>query len=152
MKFLDHRIPPPIVALIVAALMWGFSHLLSNPMLGNWRWPAGLGLMVLGIGLAVAGRRSFVQSGTTINPINIRAAKRLVVHGPLKFTRNPMYLGMALFLVGIAATLGQPWLLAGPIAFALYIQQFQILPEERVMLEKFGAEYEAYRSRVRRWI
>ena len=63
-----------------------------------------------------------------------------------------MYLGLALILLGWAIYLGNIAALAGLPLFVLYINRFQIAPEERALAERFGAEFEAYRSRVRRWL
>ena len=65
---------------------------------------------------------------------------------------NPMYLGLALILLGLAVYLASPWALLGPLVFAAYITRFQIVPEERALQTRFGAAYTAYRARVRRWL
>jgi protein-S-isoprenylcysteine O-methyltransferase Ste14 len=75
-----------------------------------------------------------------------------VVSGPFRFTRNPMYLGLTSLLFAWATYLGSPLAVLGPVAFVLYITRFQIMPEEQAMAAKFGADYEAYRKTVRRWI
>ena len=112
----------------------------------------GLLLMALGFGLAISGFRTLVGNRTTPSPTKIDRAKKLVTTGLYRFSRNPMYLGMVIVLIGLAAVFGNLWLLAGPLAFALYINRFQIKPEEQMMAAKFGADYAAYKSRVRRWI
>ena len=63
-----------------------------------------------------------------------------------------MYLGLATALVGWAAFLSAAWPLLGPVLFVLYVNRFQIRPEERVLTELFGAQYESYTHRVRRWL
>jgi protein-S-isoprenylcysteine O-methyltransferase Ste14 len=63
-----------------------------------------------------------------------------------------MYVGLAGVLTALAIGLGNPWLLLGPLAFVLFITRFQIIPEERVMAAKFGADYADYKARVRRWL
>ena len=152
MGWLEHKVPPPVVMLIVIVAM----------LLADW-WGAfglahgfglylGAGLCVLALALAIGGLRTLVGQRTTPSPTQIERAKKLVTSGPYRFTRNPMYLGMTIFLIGVASILGSPWFLLGALAFCLYIQRFQIMPEERVMREKFGAEYDSYSQRVRRWI
>ena len=69
-----------------------------------------------------------------------------------RYTRNPMYVGLLLLLVGWAAFLCAPWALAGPLAFHAYIERFQIVPEERALLSMFGESYGGYKARVRRWL
>ena len=102
--------------------------------------------------VAIAAFAGFWQARTTINPLQPERASVLVTHGIYRYTRNPMYLSLLLLLVAYASHLGTWVAFAGPVAYVAYITRFQILPEERVLLSKFGAEYEAYRRRVRRWI
>jgi protein-S-isoprenylcysteine O-methyltransferase Ste14 len=79
-------------------------------------------------------------------------ATSLVTNGVYRYTRNPMYLGMLLVLLAWAIYLSAPAALMGPIAFWLYIQRFQIQPEERALVAMFGSAFTDYMSRVRRWI
>ena len=76
----------------------------------------------------------------------------LVCSGIYRVTRNPMYLGLVFVLVAWAVFLSSAWALLGPMAFALYMNRFQIAPEERVLSSMFGASYSDYLSRVRRWL
>ena len=76
----------------------------------------------------------------------------LVCTGIYKYSRNPMYLGMALLLLAWAIYLASVWALLGVMAYVLYITRFQIIPEERVMEKLFGQEYLAYKAKVRRWL
>ncbi len=89
---------------------------------------------------------------TTINPFDPWRASRLVTGGIFRLSRNPLYLSLLLLLVAYAIRLGAwaEWL--GPALFAAYVTRFQIIPEERILARKFGAEFEAYRRRTRRWI
>jgi protein-S-isoprenylcysteine O-methyltransferase Ste14 len=75
---------------------------------------------------------------------------KVVNTGIFRFTRNPIYLAFILLLLGWALFLASPWALLGPLAYALYIARFQIIPEERALAAKFGTEYQQYRTRVRR--
>ena len=76
----------------------------------------------------------------------------LVAVGVYKLTRNPMYLGMLLMLIGWAIFLSNVVAFAFLPVFVLYINRFQIEPEERVLALKFGSEFAAYQTRVRRWL
>ena len=76
----------------------------------------------------------------------------LVAGGVYRFTRNPMYLGLLLVLAGWAVFLSNALAFALLPAFIAYIGRFQIAPEERALAAKFGTEYEAYRTEVRRWL
>jgi len=153
MQALEHRIPPPLIAALIAVLMWiGAQY---GPNLGidvGWRLSVGAVLALLGLAVTVSGVRAFKQAGTTVNPVKIETASSLVTDGIFSMTRNPMYLGMALLLLGWTAYLASPWAIPGPIAFVLFINRFQIAPEERAMQAKFGKAYEDYQQRVRRWM
>jgi protein-S-isoprenylcysteine O-methyltransferase Ste14 len=76
----------------------------------------------------------------------------LVTTGIFRWTRNPMYLGLVIALVGWAGFLSAAWPLLGPVVFELYVNRFQIRPEERVLTELFAVEYTNYARRVRRWL
>jgi protein-S-isoprenylcysteine O-methyltransferase Ste14 len=153
MGFLELRIPPPAVGLIVAAGMWAVARL---PPLVAIPWLVRLLVAALlfaaGIAVASGGVASFRRTRTTVNPLKPETTTALVVTGVYSFTRNPMYLGMVLVLLAWAVFLAAPWTLAGPAIFMLYITRFQIIPEERVLAELFGESFAAYRRRVRRWL
>lgn len=153
MQWLEHKVPPPVVALIVAVMMWAGSRMVPHYALdGSLRMILATALGVFGVGIAGAGVRRFARARTTINPLNIDAASSLVTDGIFTYTRNPMYLGMALILIAWAIFLSSPWLIAGPMVFVSFIGRFQIRPEEAVLLAKFGQQYTSYSLRVRRWI
>jgi protein-S-isoprenylcysteine O-methyltransferase Ste14 len=153
MSWLEARIPPPIVAATIALLMWlaapATARLLAAPSL---RLTLGLVIALLGGIIAVAGTVAFGRARTTVNPLKPEQASALVTGGIYRATRNPMYVGMALVLAGFAAWLWWWPALLGPATFIAYITRFQILPEERALGASFGAEFAAYRRRVRRWL
>ena len=152
MSFLDHKIPPPFVMLSVAALMWAGHWWLGERISYSPLLYIGIALCAVAFALAFSALGNFRRARTTPSPIAIHLAEKLVISGPYRFSRNPMYFSLVVLLIGITAILGDAWLLVGPAILALFIQRFQILPEERVMLEKFGANYQTYCLRVRRWI
>ena len=154
MTTLENRIPPPLVLVAVALAMWGAMHAAGDTPFAGSKIPAIAGwlLILVGVGLIMSGFSEFRRANTTIDPVNLDRATRLVTSGIFSRTRNPMYLGFTVMLLGWTVILGSPWALAGPALFALFIQRFQINPEERVMSEKFGEAFDAYRKRVRRWI
>jgi protein-S-isoprenylcysteine O-methyltransferase Ste14 len=104
-----------------------------------------------GAALIIAGFRGLRRKHTTPNPINIEKTSALVTDGIFAFTRNPIYLGMALWLLAWAIGLGNLAVLPGPLFFVAYITRFQIMPEERVISNKFPADFEIYRKATRRW-
>ena len=108
--------------------------------------------ITLGALVVVQGARTFWRNKTTINPVDLESASALVTSGVFRYSRNPMYVGFTVMLVGWAVSLAAPWALLGPLAFVLFTNRFQIIPEERVMRAKFGQAYDDYRAQVRRWI
>jgi protein-S-isoprenylcysteine O-methyltransferase Ste14 len=102
--------------------------------------------------LATSATRSFRRSGTTIEPFDPSRASVLVTTGANAVTRNPMYVGLAGVLVAHAVWRGS-WTALLPVAgFVAYIDRVQVAAEERALLERFGADYEAYRAAVPRWL
>ena len=153
MKFLELKIPPPALALIVAALMWLASQLMEPPRMSfAIRVTAALALLVVGQSISVGGMLSFRKANTTMNPFKPGATSALVSDGVYRFTRNPMYVGLLITLLGWAAFLSQPVALVFLPLFVLYITQFQIKPEERVLSSMFGSEYAKYKEKVWRWL
>ena len=153
MQTLELKIPPPVVALLVAVAMWELSRL--APLLdisAIVRATAAAIFALAGAGLDIAGFVSFRRARTTINPLRPETTSSLVCSGIYRVTRNPMYLGLLLILTAWAIFLSCAWALSGPAAFVLYINRFQIRPEERLLAGKFGTDYAAYAARVRRWL
>jgi len=153
MQALELKIPPPIVALLFAAAMWGISLTTSSveaPALV--RLVAAIAIALAGVGTAIAGVVAFRHARTTLNPLKPEAASSLVTSGVYRFTRNPMYVGLALVLLAWAVFVSSAWAFLGPLAFILYMNRFQILPEERVLSGMFGAAYSTYQTKVRRWL
>lgn len=153
MDWLEKRVPPLMVAGAFALLM----ALLAQPVppIGvaqAWRLVMALVLLVVGLGICLAGVASFRLAQTTVNPLAPEQATALVQSGIYRYTRNPMYLGFALVLLAWAALLAAPLSLLGVAGFVLYLDRLQIAPEERALAELFGAEYAGYCKRVRRWL
>lgn len=148
---LEHRVPPPIVAACVAVIMLGVAWAL--PML-TFDIPSVLALLIAlaGAALGFVGVVQFLRAKTTVNPLQPGAASALVTGGIYRFTRNPMYLGMAAMLLAWGLYLGNLAAIALVGVFVAYIDRFQIGPEERALEARFGAEFAAYRARVRRWL
>ena len=153
MQALELKIPPPAVAVLLAGAMWGIS--LVAPLLevpAFIRVAAAVTIALAGGGFSLAGVISFRRARTTVNPMKPETTSSLVCSGIYGVTRNPMYVGLLLVLVAWAVFLSSAWTLPGPLAFVLYINRFQIAPEERVLSAMFGTGYFAYKSRVRRWL
>jgi len=153
MKALETRIPPPLAALIFAALMWGLARaapacIIQIPL----RLLIVSALVLFGAACSLSGVLTFRRAKTTVDPTTPHKASTLVCTGIYRFTRNPMYLGLVFVLTAWAISLNSLASLIGVPGFMLYIHGFQILPEERALIQVFGEEYRAYRSRVRRWL
>jgi len=153
MGSLELKVPPPAVALVFGLLMWlvstlgGAVDVSSGIRIGSVIVVASIGVV-----LGVTAMASFLRAKTTMNPTRPGATSSLVTHGVFRVTRNPMYLSLVLYLVAWAVYLSN-WvsLLLVPV-FVLYIDQFQIKPEERALSALYGAEYASYKARVRRWL
>lgn len=152
MQWLELKIPPLLVGFVFAGVMLGVAYCapgLSFTLAGS---PAiALALGALGGSVALAGVIAFRRKRTTINPLTPSAASYVVSSGIYSVSRNPMYLGFLLALAGWAvylSNIGAVLLLPG---FVAYMTEYQIKPEERALLAKFGSEFAQYISRVRRW-
>ena len=153
MQALELKIPPPAVAVLIAGAMWGIS--LVAPVLevpAFIRVAAAVTIALAGGGFSLAGVISFRRARTTVNPMKPETTSSLVCSGIYGVTRNPMYVGLLFILVAWAVFLSSAWALLGPLVFVLYIDRFQIAPEERVLSAMFGTGYSAYKSRVRQWL
>ena len=134
---------------IVGELLLHF--LLPGARLLRAPWTAGgIAICALGLWLGTAALGLFQRARTGVRPFS--AATALVIGGPYRFTRNPMYLGMVTVLLGGALALGTatPWLL--PPCFLLLIDRRFIRREEAFMAERFGDEYRDFCRKVRRWL
>lgn len=153
MKSLDLKIPPLLLAAICAALMWGVTFLAPD-----WRFDLpirnalAVALALLGAGIALAGVVAFRLARTTVNPLAPHAASALVHTGIYRWTRNPMYLGVLVALLGWAVHLAHPLPFLLLPVFVLYLNRHQIAPEESALRTRFGSEFDAYCTRVRRWL
>ena len=153
MSALDAKVPPPLVALIVGTGMWLAARTFGPTSVS---FPVRLGLAIalflIGLGISFAGVRVIRRAQTTLNPTRPETASTLVTAGIYQYTRNPMYLGMATWLLAWAAWLAAPVALLGVPLFMLYMNRFQITPEEQALTSLFGGEVPAYQARVRRWL
>ena len=150
---LEHRVPPPLVGLLVGA---GMAALVGFGPTLPWPDVVRHGLSVLfvmaGIGFDLAGLLAFRKARTTVNPLRPRNASAMVTGGIYRYTRNPMYVGILLLLLAWAVHLSALWPFVGLPLFVLYIGRFQIAPEERALQSLFGKAYDDYAARVRRWL
>ncbi len=149
----EAKLPPLLVVALVAAPMWGIARVTVSfePALWLRLGLAGL-LVVTAVVLVVAGLLEFRRASTTVNPMAPEESSTVVQSGVYRYSRNPMYLGFLIALIGWAVWLAAPWALLGPVAYVAWMTRFQILPEERALNEHFGDDFRDYCRRVRRWI
>jgi protein-S-isoprenylcysteine O-methyltransferase Ste14 len=153
MPSLELKVPPVAVMLLVALLMWLVSLMTPVIELGLFaRVLIATTFATAGIAVALAGVVSFMQANTTINPTTPNSASSLVDTGIYRFTRNPMYLGLLSMLIGWGVFLASPLTLIGALVFVVYMNRFQIKPEESALLNVFGAAFLQYQAKVRRWL
>ena len=100
----------------------------------------------------LAGIVAFRQARTTVNPLAPDKCSRLVDSGIFRFTRNPMYLALLMALIGWSIFLGNLWSLVMVLLWVIYIDRFQIRPEEEALETAFGDAFRQYRSKVRKWL
>ncbi|RUO19972.1 isoprenylcysteine carboxylmethyltransferase family protein [Aliidiomarina iranensis] len=156
MNSLELKIPPLILVLIIAADMWLLSWIFGTWLGLGWLFSTSPALLWLAIGVGVLlpllGALEFLKHKTTVNPTKPADSSAVVKTGIYRFTRNPMYLGFFFLLFGFALWLGN---FAAAIMLPVYVwflTRFQIIPEERILLDNFGKPYADYLQTVRRWI
>ena len=153
MKFLELRVPPPVVALLAALAIWGLRRAFPEEgvFIPGRRIVYGT-LLGLGILVIVAGLIQFRLARTTVNPMKPDTTSSLVTGGIYRLTRNPMYLGLALVLLAVVAFFSNPLGLVAVVFFVAWMELFQIAPEERALRARFGQTFDEYCGRVRRWL
>ena len=155
MKTLELKIPPPIVlffSIVLAYVCSRYLPVIALPsILSDQYWYIS-GAGGIGIFLSLAGIWEFRKAKTTIHPTKPEKASYLVTGGIYRVTRNPMYLGMLLVIVAASFKFGSYYGFIALPFFVLYITQFQIKPEERIIEKIFGEEYVQYKKNVKRWL
>ena len=147
------RVPPVALFVVVALLMWAVASWLPSWRIALPGRTLVAVLLLLAAGaIGIAGVRAFQRARTTVDPLRPEKASALVTSGIYRRTRNPMYVALAIALLGWAIWLGHPLALLGVAAFVAWINRFQIAPEERALRALFGPEFERYCSEVRRWL
>ncbi len=134
-------------------LMWAVSETLEfGKFKSDLQLPIALVLLTIGLLLMATAAGQFIAAKTTINPLRPSRATSLITTGVFAISRNPIYLADLLLLAALAVWLGNGINVAPAALFVCYTHRFQIIPEERALAQLFGAAYDAYCSRVRRWL
>ena len=152
MKALELKIHPPIVLLFCLCLAYVLSHylpLLALPSILSSLYGY---IGATGVLLSLAGIWEFRKAKTTIDPTKPENASQLVSGGVYRITRNPMYLGMLFINIATIFKFSNYYGFIALPVFIVYITQFQIKPEERIIEDVFGEEYVHYKKKVRRWL
>lgn len=146
--------------IILPPVLYGVAVLLA--LLLNWVWPlsilpntataiwSGVPLLLLSGALALWGKRSMKQAGTNINPL--QPSTSLVIKGPFRFSRNPLYLSLTILFAGLSLIANNLWGLIALVPVLVILHFGVILREERYLEAKFGESYRQYCSQVRRWL
>ena len=145
------KIPPPIIALVMIAIIY-LSSLIVEPITFGYQTLISILVVVIGLAWAIPSFRLFAKYKTTISPFTPSETTALVTDGMYRYSRNPMYLGLVLLTIAATIFFGT-WLgVVIVVAFIFLLNFLQILPEEKALLDIFGEEYVEYQKKVRRWI
>jgi protein-S-isoprenylcysteine O-methyltransferase Ste14 len=146
------RIPPPLVfvAGIAVALVLGWLWPRAPWLSGVPRWLAGLLSLSGGVALIVTAFARFRQTGQDPKPWH--PSPVLLTDGPYQITRNPMYLGLCMIMVGLGFLVGNAWFTLAAFASGLAVTKLAVEPEEAYLEQRFGDDYRTYKRRVRRWM
>ncbi|MEW8323166.1 MAG: isoprenylcysteine carboxylmethyltransferase family protein [Candidatus Thiodiazotropha taylori] len=147
----DVILPPPVIHIISIGLGGVIGYYFPMP-LPHWVMLQWIGAMLSAAAIAITlwGMREFHASRNPVAPI--RPVNRLMVSGPYRFTRNPLYLSLILLQLGLALFFLNGWMLLLLLPAALIVHLYVVAREEAYLLRRFGADYQTYRERVRRWI
>ncbi len=151
LSWLELKVPPPVVVLLgvllFEALVW-----VSFPAILPALWIVSFFSIAFAAWFGISGVYGCLSHKTTIHPWDPSETSTLVVDGIFQYTRNPMYVALLFVLVAYLCLKPHP---VGPAVFACvmwFLHRFQVMPEERMLAQKFGDAYAAYCNRVRRWL
>ncbi|WP_424961541.1 methyltransferase family protein [Ekhidna sp.] len=147
------KIPPVVIFFFSLGVMFGAYYFIPHWSY-SFSYQTLLSRICLALGVLVAfsGIIAFRMKRTTVDPLHPEKASSLVTSGIYQYTRNPMYLGMALVLIGGLIRIGNPLSMSGVIFFIWYLDRYQIRPEEESLIKVFGKEYVSYCEKVGRWL
>ena len=150
---LELRIPPPLVMLLFMVTVFGFDKIMPFTLfyLPWLTYASVISLVTLGGVIALWGMKEFKNAKTTVNPLKPESSSSLVSSGIYQYTRNPMYLGLLLILLSAVIYTQHPLGLVSALGFVLYMNRFQIEPEEKMLVKLFGDEFVDYSNQVKRW-
>jgi protein-S-isoprenylcysteine O-methyltransferase Ste14 len=147
------RFPPPLVflgAIIAGVIVQPMATPLSLKVAAGIRLAVGVLILVCGTSLVISARIWFTR--TRQSPIPWKPTPELILQGPYRFTRNPMYVGVTLFVIGLGLTVNNLWISLFAVPALMAVHFIAVLPEERYLAEKFGESYRNLLARVRRYV
>ena len=143
------RLPPPLVFLAAIVLGWLIPGLRLHGQHGA-RIAIGALLLLGGLALGFAAVGLFKKTGQDARPWT--PSPELIIQGPYKHTRNPMYVGMVLLTLGVSSLAGHGWIALLAFVALAVVHRTAVLPEERYLTAKFGEQYTKYTRSVRRYV
>jgi protein-S-isoprenylcysteine O-methyltransferase Ste14 len=147
------RFPPPLVFLSCILLGVAFEYVVVPAPAPVGRVISAIGgllLLMVGLGFIASARILFKRTGQS--PVPWKPSPALILKGPYRFTRNPMYLGVTLFELGLGLALNNLWISLFAVPALVTVHFIAVLPEERYLSEKFGESYKLYLAQVRRYL
>lgn len=143
--------PPPLIFLAGIVVGLGLEGILRADM-GLDRTSLVIGLLVIAVSVVIAvwARRQFVKGGTSLR-VEV-PSEAILTTGPFRFSRNPLYVSLALLQIGIGIAADMAWIIILVIPVLAVIRYGVIAREERYLERKFGEEYLRYKNSVRRWV
>lgn len=147
------KLPPPLYAIAAVVLMW-FLNKYYPVLETTQQWPVIVGglIILVGILIDVLAIVQFRQAKTTINPLRPESSTSLVTSGFYAHSRNPMYVGLLVCLLGVTLLLRSLTPLLVLPLFVVVVTVFQIIPEEKALSKIFGEEFKHYKENVQRWL
>ncbi|WP_420548371.1 methyltransferase family protein [Curvivirga sp.] len=153
MTWLQLKFPPPLVALVFLIHLGLVAYLYPDTIF-SFPYQSYIAVIIglIGLALGITASIEFRKVKTAVNPRKPELAQSLVTNGIFKYSRNPMYLGLVIIICAAVIFAGNFITLMHPILLVMYLHFFQIRPEERILLDKFGEDYLVYMTHTRRWI
>jgi protein-S-isoprenylcysteine O-methyltransferase Ste14 len=152
MRWLELRVPPPVVMAAAAFLMWVAAKAVPALDFEAPTRAAGIALFAAGLAIGVGAFLQFRKAATTINPMTPDKSSALVTDGLYRLSRNPIYVADVLVLLACALLVANALAFLMVALFVAYVDRFQIRPEERALRERFGTQFDLYCRSVRRWL
>ena len=147
------RFPPPLVflgAIVLGVIVQRKAVPLSLVFARGLRLAAAVLILACGVSLVASARILFKRTGQ--NPIPWKPTPELILQGPYRFTRNPMYVGVTLFVIGLGLAVNNLWISLFAAPALLVVHFIAVLPEERYLAAKFGESYRSFLAQVRRYL